>query len=82
MNDLGKDKKLYSVSLDDSVESFMFWAHALEEKIQIILDTSLPNKQQHRAASTLLHDQFVEGTVQFKIQLTEQSYPLHLAEQS
>lgn len=82
MYDLLHDKEQHSVELDAVTEDFMFWAHALESEIQIILDTSLPNKQQHRAASRLLHDLFVKNTVEFKMKLSEAAYPLHMAVRS
>lgn len=59
-----------TMTLESVMELFFDWAHLLESDIQTILDTSLPNKQQHRAASKLLHDQFVTKTVEFKIHLT------------
>ena len=55
--------------LGEVAESFFDWAHKLESGVQVILDTSLPNKQQHKAASKLLHSLFVENSVNFKTQL-------------
>lgn len=34
------------------------WIKSLESQTQDLLDASLPNKQQHKAASKLLHDRF------------------------
>ena len=34
------------------------WIKSLEAEVQAILDASLPNKQQHKAASKLVHDRF------------------------
>ena len=76
MIDIIKNGDSRSMSLDGVVELFFEWAHKLESEVQDILDTSLPNKQQHRAATKLLHERFVVNTVEFKIQLTGSGRPL------
>jgi hypothetical protein len=44
-----------SVELTDVVLGYV---HSLELDVQHILDASLPNKQQHKAASLLVQDRF------------------------
>ena len=45
------------------------WVKSLEADTQSILDASLPNKQQHRAASKLVHDRFHTALVHIEEQL-------------
>lgn len=49
------------------------WVKSLEAETQAILDASLPNKQQHKAASKLLHDRFYTALNHIEAQLDKRS---------
>ena len=46
------------MTLAEITDFVLEWVKSLEVETQAILDASLPNKQQHKAASKLLHDRF------------------------
>jgi hypothetical protein len=45
------------------------WLGSLEIQVQAVLDASLPNKQQHRAASRLVADRFHSAKIHIEDQL-------------
>jgi hypothetical protein len=44
--------------VERDVPDFVQWLKKLESGVQSVLDASLPNKQQHKAASKLVSDKF------------------------
>jgi hypothetical protein len=46
------------MTLSEITDFVLEWVKSLEAEVQAVLDASLPNKQQHKAASKLIHDRF------------------------